>query len=470
MSDPIWKLDAFTIADLVRGGDVSAKEVLEVFLERIDAHNAELNALVYIDADRARADAGEIDRRIASGDDPGPLAGVPLGVKDLENVAGMPTTKGSVPYKDNVPSHDGVQTARLRAAGAVIVGKTAAPEFGSTAFTRTFLHGTTHNPWNLERTPGGSSGGSAAAVAAAILPIATASDGGGSTRIPASYTGLYGAKGTFGRIPKGDGAESSFTSLLGCVSRSVRDSARFWDCVVGPDERDAYSLPHPGLSYEAALDEIPTGLRATWSDDLGFGVCAREVSELARAAADALVDAAGMTWVDHRVELKDMSVAWGLFGRAGTWLNVRDFWPERQEDFTPTIRWSVRDGEKRFNMPEMAKAIERRHENNRRLAEVFSDVDVVITPTTATTAFRAEGPIPTTIDGREIPQMHAITFTFPFNISTHPAVSIPCGFDSEGLPVGLQIVTRRHDDHVLFQLAAAFEKARPWPKIATAYE
>lgn len=470
MADAIWKRDAHELADLIRSGETSAKEVLEAFLERIEAHNAELNALVHLDPDRARAEASEIDRRVAAGEDPGPLAGVPIGVKDLENVAGMPTRKGSVPYKDNVADHDGAQTARFRAAGAVVVGKTATPEFGSTANTRTYLHGTTRNPWNLERTPGGSSGGSAAAVAAAILPLATASDGGGSIRIPASYSGLVGAKGTFGRIPKVDGAESSFTTALGCVSRSVRDTARYWDCVVGHDERDAYSLPHPGLSYEAVLHETPTGLRVAWSQDLGYGACRQDIAALARSAADALVEATASKWTDARIELKDMSVAWGLFNHPGTWLDVRDFWPDRSEDFTPAVRAAVHDGERRFTMPEYARAIARRYENNLLLAELFADVDVLLTPTTSTTAFRAEGPMPTEIDGRDIRPMHAITFTYPFNVSGHPAVSVPCGFDDEGLPVALQIVAPRHRDHVALQLAAAFEQVRPWPKIASAYD
>ena len=470
MSGSIWKRDAYEIADLVRSGEVSAKEVLEAFLERIEAHNHELNAFVHLDADAAREQAAKIDERIAAGEDPGPLAGVVIGIKDLENVVGMPTQLGSVPYKDNLPDHDCVQTARLRASGAVIVGKTATPEFGSTAFTRTFLHGTTRNPWNAERTPGGSSGGSAAAVAAAIVPIASGSDGGGSIRIPASYTGLFGAKGTFGRIPKGEGPESSYTSNLGCMSRSVRDTARWWDCVVGDDERDATSLPHPGLSYERTLNETPTQLRATWSEDLGYGTSRRDVAEIARAAADALADATNMTWVDRPVELKDPSAAWGLLGLPGSWLAVRDFWPERAEDFTPGVRAGVRMGEERFTMPELARAIERRYENNARLADLFQEVDVILTPTTSTTAFRAEGPMPTEIDGRAIKPMHAITFTYPFNISGHPAANVPCGFDADGLPVGLQIVGRRHADHVVLQLAAAFEQARPWPKIATAYD
>jgi len=469
MAEPIWSLDANEIAELVRGGELSAKEVLESFAERIEEHNDTLVSFVHLDLDGARARAAEIDSAVASGEDPGPLAGVPIGIKDLENVAGMPTTKGSVPYKDNIAARDGVQTERLRKAGAVIVGKTHSPEFGSTAYTRTFLNGTARNPWNLERTPGGSSGGSSSAVAAALIPIGSASDGGGSIRIPASYTGLVGAKATFGRIPMGDGADSSNTSVLGCVSRSVRDTARYWDCVVGSHERDQLSLPHPGFSYEAVLDETPTGLRVTWSQDLGYGTCAKEVAGIARTAAERLVEAANLKWVDRPVELKDMSAAWALLGAPGTWLNVRDFWPDRAEDFTPAVRAGVTMSDERFNVREIARAIERRHQNNQRLAEVFEDVDIILTPTTATTAFRAEGPMPSKIDGRDVRLMHTITFTYPFNVSMHPGVSVPCGFDAEGLPVGLQIVTRRHDDHIALQLAAAFEKAQPWPKIATAF-
>jgi aspartyl-tRNA(Asn)/glutamyl-tRNA(Gln) amidotransferase subunit A len=465
----IHKLDASEIADKVRAGDVSAKEVLEAVTERIERFNEDLNAIIHLDLDGARAQAARIDEAIAQGNDPGPLAGVPLGIKELESVEGWPATHASVPHKDKIAARDSVQTARLRQAGAVIVGLTASPEFGSTAHTRTFLHGTTNNPWNLERTPGGSSGGSAAAVAAAILPIATASDGGGSIRIPASYSGLVGAKGTFGRIPKGDGPESSHTTSLGCVSRSVRDTARFWDCVVGADERDSYSLPHPGLSYEETLKDAIPQLRATWSSDLGFGLSGNEVATIAHDAADVLVEATPMTWVDRLVELKDMSVAWGLFNHPGTWLDVKDYWPDRADDFTPPIRAGVRDGERRFSMPEYARAIERRHENDIRLSEVFEDVDIIITPTTATTAFGANGPMPGSIDGVQIKPMHAITFTYPFNVSGHPAVSLPCGFDAEGLPVGLQLVGRRHTDHVLLQLAQAFERAKPWQKIATNY-
>lgn len=469
MSEPIHRLDAWEIADLVRQGDLSAKEVLETFLERIETYNPDLNAFVHLDAAGAREQAAEVDRKVASGEDPGLLAGIPIGVKDLENVAGMPTTKGSLLFKENMAASDSIQVSRLRAAGCVVVGKTAAPEFGAAAFTSTKIHGTTRNPWNLERTPGGSSGGSAAAVAAALVPIATGSDGGGSIRIPAAYSGLLGHKVTFGAVPRGESPESSYTSVYGPMARSVRDAARYLDAVVGADELDQFSLPHPGIRYEEAISDLPEGLRAAWSSDLGYGICAAEVARIARESADAFAASGGFGWVDRLVVLKDTSVAWGLLGGPATWLTVEPFWPDRKDDLAPFNAYSVEQLIERFDLKQAAESQKRRWENNQTLASIFRDVDLIVTPTTATTAFGAEGPMPTEIDGKKIRPMHAICFTYPFNMSGHPAVTIPCGFDSQGMPVGLQIVGRRRSDHILLALAAAYERLRPWEKIAPDY-
>lgn len=470
MTEKLWKLDAWKIAELVRSGDVSAKEVLEVFLERIDEFNADLNAFVYLDADRARTEAAEIDKRVASGEDPGPLSGVPIGVKDLEDVVGMPTTHGSVIYKDNIANRDTTEVTRLRASGCVIVGKTAAPDFGAAAYTSTELHGTTRNPWALDRTPGGSSGGSAAAVASALVPIATGSDGGGSIRIPASYSGLLGMKVSYGRIPRGGSPDSSYTSVLGCMSRSVKDAARFIDCVMGPDEADQFALPHPGMSYEKALEDVPGNLKAVWSQDLGYGTCAKEVAEIAKAAAGKLRKAGVFDWTDGEVELTDMSRAWGLLGAPSSWARHKSYWDERKMEIAAYARVGLEWAIENLDVKQMAESVERRWINNQRLAETFEKVDLIVTPTTSTTAFAAEGPMPTEIDGVPLKRpMHAITFTFPFNISGHPAVSIPCGLDRVGLPVGLQLVARRHQDHLLLAIAAEFERLSPWPKIATRY-
>lgn len=466
----IYKLDAWEVADRVTSGEISAKESLEHFLERIEAHNKDLNAFVHLDLDGARSQASEIDSRIAAGEDAGPLAGVPIGVKELEDVEGMPSTSGSLLFKDRVASRDSIQVARLRSAGCVVVGKTAAPEFGAAAYTSTAIHGTTYNPWNLERTPGGSSGGSAAAVAAGIIPIATGSDGGGSIRIPASYSGLLGFKGTFGRIPRGGSPDSSLTTVYGPMARSVRDAARYLDCVAGSDERDPLSLIHPAMSYEEAIRQAPASLRAVWSSDLGFGACSKEVASIAKGAANDFGGSGAFEWSDRTVELKDPSIAWALLGAASTMVHLKEFWPDRIDELGPRFAAGLKLSEERLNVHELAKAIERRWENDQTLANLFGEVDVIVTPTTSTAAFNPEGPMPTEIDGRKIPEMHAISFTFPFNLSGHPAVSMPCGFDSEGLPVGLQFVGRRHSDHILLALAAAFERHRPWPKIATAYQ
>jgi aspartyl-tRNA(Asn)/glutamyl-tRNA(Gln) amidotransferase subunit A len=469
MSEPIWKLEPHEIADLVTRGDVSAKEVVEVFLERIEAFNSELNAFVYLDPDKAREEAMAVDRSVARGEPVGPLAGIPIGVKDLEDAAGMPTTHGSVIHKDNIAEHDSIQVSRLRAAGCVVVGKTAAPEFGASTFTSTKLHGTTRNPWDLSRTPGGSSGGSAAAVAAALVPIATGSDGGGSIRIPASFSGLLGMKGTFGRVPRGRAPESSYTSVYGPMARSVQAAARYLDCVVGSDERDHFSLPSPGVSYEDAISRLPDGLRAAWTSDLGYVTCAAEVEQIARGAAEKLGKSCGFGWVDRRIELKDGRRAWRILGAEETWLRHSPYWPGREKDLDPLLALGMRLLEE-LKVPDKAEANRLRWENDQILADAFNEIDLIITPTMPTVAFAAEGPMPSHVDGKKIHVGHSFGYTFPFNISGHPAVTIPCGFDTDGLPVGLHVVGRRHEDHLLLAVAAAYERDHPWPRIASRFD
>jgi aspartyl-tRNA(Asn)/glutamyl-tRNA(Gln) amidotransferase subunit A len=207
-----------------------------------------LNAFCYLDLEGARTRASAIDAAVARGEDPGVWAGVPMGVKELVSVTGWPETHGSLLYKDKIADHDSTEASRLQAAGAVLVGLTTSPEFGSTNWTRTYLHGTTRNPWNPERTPGGSSGGSAAAVSAGMVPICTGSDGGGSIRIPSAYSGLFGFKTSFGRVGYADNFDSALTSVPGPMCRTVRDAARYIDAVAGPTNSDPMSLPRPARS------------------------------------------------------------------------------------------------------------------------------------------------------------------------------------------------------------------------------
>ena len=246
---------AHELAALVRSGELSPVALMERSLARIEALNPTLNAFVDVDAEGALREARAIGERITAGEDPGPFAGLPLGVKDLENAAGFATTKGSRLYRDNRVDYDDVLVARLKAAGAIVVGKTNTPEFGHIPFTDNELFGTTRSPWNLERTPGGSSGGSSAALASGMVPLATASDGGGSIRIPACYTGLYGLKPSHGRTPIAPRSMPSWLSIscYGPLTRCVRDAAIYLDAVAGPHPTDPESLPAPDVSYAETL-------------------------------------------------------------------------------------------------------------------------------------------------------------------------------------------------------------------------
>ena len=235
----LHEMSATAIADGVRKGDLKAIEVLEHHLDRIDRFNPPLNAFVHLDPDRALAAATEVDRRVASGDDLGPLAGVPLGIKELESVEGWPETHASTAYRDGIATTTTTMSSRLLAAGAVPVGQTASPEVGRLFYTTSVLHGPTHNPWDLSKAPGGSSGGSGAALAAGLVPLATGSDMGGSIRLPAGWCGVVGVKGTYGRVPRSPGYLGHANMVhYGPLARTVRDCARFLDVAVGVDQRD----------------------------------------------------------------------------------------------------------------------------------------------------------------------------------------------------------------------------------------
>ncbi len=455
------------LAAAVRRGETSATELLDRALAAIDAGNEALNAFVHVDADLARTVAEAVDRQVADGADPGPLAGVPFGVKDLEDCAGMPTSKGSLAFKGRPPvDRDSVHVARMRAAGAVPVGKTAAPEFGTLNWTKTPAWGTTRNPWNRDRTPGGSSGGSAAAVAAGLVPIATASDGGGSTRIPAAFSGLVGMKPSYGRIPH-PGPSGSQTAVAGCLTTTVADSARHLDVTAGPDERDRTSLPAPSMSYEQACEELDVGgLRARWSADLGFAAVEPEVAELAEAAAHVLADSAGLILDHEPVQLSDPVRAWLSCGAADLWLDIDEgSWPAVGEQLTTYSR-RVLEQTQDMTVPRYARTLRRRARLEDDLARVWDDVDVLLTPSTAVPAFVAEGPPPDTIDGREVQPAFSVPFTMLGNLCWNPAISVPAGLTADGLPVGLQVMARRHHDEVPLRLGRILEQARPWPRWA----
>jgi aspartyl-tRNA(Asn)/glutamyl-tRNA(Gln) amidotransferase subunit A len=456
------------LAESVRRGERKAVEVVDEYLGRLAEGNERLNAFVHIDADLAHAAASAVDEAVARGEDPGLLAGVPFGVKDLEHCVGMPTTLGSLPFAGRGPEPvDSLNVARLRAAGAIPVGKTASPEFGTLNFTKTKVFGITRNPWDVTKTPGGSSGGSSAAVAAGIIPFATASDGGGSIRIPASFAGLVGHKSSHGRIPHPEPTANQ-TSVSGSLTTTVADTARILDVLAGPDDRDRTSLPPSGIRYEDAIESTDVrGLRARWSLDYGFAVVDPEVAEIAESSARALAAAAGLVLDDEPIVLTDPVRAWLTTGAIGLWLDIEpDMWPARADDFTLYVRQSLEQTEG-TTLRKYTRSIRAREQLEYDCARLFEDVDVVLSPTTAVPAFAAEGPPPSVIAGVEMktPAM-STPFTMLANLCWNPATSVPAGLTSDGLPVGLQIMGRRHLDEVPLRLARIFEQTQPWPRFA----
>jgi aspartyl-tRNA(Asn)/glutamyl-tRNA(Gln) amidotransferase subunit A len=467
----LWARDAWELADGVRAGAVSAKELLEAHLERIERVDPLLNAMCHLDVDLARARAEAVDAQVAAGQDPGPLAGVPMGVKELASVEGWPETEASLVYADRVAAHDDTEVARLRAAGAVFVGLTTASEFGAVCFTNTPLHGITRNPWHTDRTPGGSSGGSAAAVAAGMLPACTGGDGGGSIRIPAAYCGLPGMKSTYGATGTGPGMFSfSQTSVRGPIVRSVRDAARYLDVIVGPTLTDPRSLPRPapGLEEQIVSGEAVgalRGLRVAWSSTLGYAGAEPPVSSLAHDAAEALIDAAGMELVDVPVELPKPGMSWTVLGTINEMAHSYEDLRDRVQDLTDVLRMSVASFE--HLRPEiLLKAVRGTWATVAASAALFEEVDLLLTPTTPTPAFEAEGRLAGFVNGKEVSLMGlGAPFTAPFNLTGQPACSIPSGL-VDGLPVGLQVVARRHEDVHCLAAAALLEQVRPWPKLA----
>jgi aspartyl-tRNA(Asn)/glutamyl-tRNA(Gln) amidotransferase subunit A len=457
-------LAAWEIADGVRTKRFSALEMVEAALRRIEAKNPALNAFVVVDAEGARRQATEVDARVARDEDPGLLAGVPVGIKDLEAVKGLLHTDGSRAYANRVADRDGVSVSRLRAAGAVIVGKTNTPEFGYKPFTENQLWGVTRNPWDHSTTPGGSSGGSASAVAAGMVPLCSASDGGGSIRIPASFSGCYGIKPSAHRIPRANVHAPTWGSFstLGPMARTVRDSARYLDVASGPHPNDLEALDSTGHNFEAAATgPSPRLRRIAYSADLGYAVVDPEVISLTHDAAKALAASVGAELVEASPGFPDPIQPWVTVAASGDTRLVDSMSAEERALLEPGFAQFAELG-RSISAVQVAEALEARHQMNRTMTAFFEQHDLLLTPTTACTAFIAEGPPPRTIGGRETSPAGVIPFTYPFNFTGHPAASLPAGLSSSGLPVGLQVVAPRYADALLLAVSAAYERSRPW--------
>lgn len=459
MTDTPWTGDACSLVDAFRSGERSPVEELEACLAAIGA--SDLDAFSFLDVDGARAAAAEADTSQ-------PFGGVPTGIKELEKVEGWPDTEASLVYADRIADHTTTMLERLRdRGGATFVGQTTASEFGGLNVSITAKNGITHNPWRHGATAGGSSGGSAAAVAGGLVPIASGGDGGGSIRIPAGFNGLVGMKGTAGRIPRGPRTLiHPMTVVVGCLARSIRDVARWYDVCSGYDSRDPYSLPRiDGWERDLGTHDL-SGLRVGIAPDLGgSAVVADGVQDRVVAAAEALAADAGLRIVEVDVSLPTLDVAWALGNLVGLKMDLGDRWPDCKDDLTKEIAFGLEMAESLVDLDSSARSEAARTASNEALADVFDTVDLLICATNPDTAFPAHISANTRVAGRKVELGNNGALTIPANISGNPAISVPVE-PLDGLPVGMQIIGRHHADALLLDLGLVVERTSPWPLVA----
>lgn len=458
------RTDLVGLAELVRAGQVSADDLLDAVTRRIEDRNPALNALIAIRLDAARAE-------IAAGLPDGPLRGVPFGVKDLHcDVAGLPTTGGSRLFADAVADRDGVLVSRYRRAGLVIVGKTNAAELGLNASTEPALHGPTRNPWRLTHSPGGSSGGSAAAVAGGILPAAHASDGGGSIRIPAACCGLFGLKPSRGRVPDDHGVNGFAYPLPAhhALTRTVRDSAALLDAVAGPLPGDPYTAPAGG-GFLAGLDVAPGPLRIGFATvtadgaavDPGPAAAVRRTAELLAGLGHQVSEAAPQ-WDSVEAAMAGAAL---MITAARTQvadrLRVLGRGPA-DDDLEPFTRFLLETLPPQSGT-DVYNALQTVERTGRQVAPFFAEYDIWLTPTLQI-AVPPLGVLDTADPAAIFAHAPAMSaFTSVFNAAGLPAAGVPAGFDDDGLPVGVQLVSAMGGEGLLLRLARQLEQAAPWP-------
>ncbi|HEY8476845.1 MAG TPA: amidase family protein [Chloroflexota bacterium] len=449
----------------IGGRELSPVELAEAVLRRVERLNPTLSAYITVTADLAMEQAREAETRALRGELRGPLDGIPYSLKDLEPTAGVRTTFGSKFFEHHVPEEDGAVAARLRAAGAVLLGKTNTPHFGHKDTTDSLVAPPCRNPWRLDRTAGGSSGGAGAAVAAGLGPLAHGTDGGGSIRIPAALCGIFGLKPSFGRVPfYPSGDYWAARSHNGPMTRTVRDAALMLSVLAGPTPRDPLSVDAPPTDYLAACDGDLKGLRVAWSADLGYAAVDAEVRAITARAARRFadlgceVDEPTLDWPNPR-EVFQVSFEVGIAAR------LMDKAAERPDWIEPSLMRMILDAG-RLGAVEYQRTLLARSAYYDVVQRFFERYDLLLTPTMPVVAWSVEPTSwvgPTAIDGRPVRSTYDhIAFTYPFNLTGQPAASVPCGFTAEGLPVGLQIVGRWHADDLVLRAAACFEAAQPW--------
>jgi aspartyl-tRNA(Asn)/glutamyl-tRNA(Gln) amidotransferase subunit A len=456
----VWS-SALDLAARIRQKDVSPVEVTEAILGRIEALNPRLNAFCLVAADQARAAALDAEVAVMKREPLGPLHGVPISIKDVIFTRGLRTTGGSRLFADLVPEHDAVAVSRLRAAGAIVLGKTTTSEFGHKAVTESPLFGITRNPWDLTRTPGGSSGGAAAAVASGLGPIGLGTDGGGSVRIPAAFCGLVGFKPSYGRVPEYPAFPGwDHVSHTGPLTRTVRDAAMVLDAIAGGDDRDPGSLQAEAGSYLEACERGVHGLHVAWSADLGYARVDPVVAALCENAAAEFetlgchVEVVNPAW-------ENLEEAFGTMLAAQFHAAFGEQIAGHEGEVDPTLAKFVARGAS-VSTRDYLLARARMREFWQEALAFLARFDLLLMPTVAVPPFAVDAKPPREIAGESVSVLGWMPFTYPFNITGQPAASVPAGWTAENLPVGVQIVGQRHADATVLAACAAYEAACPW--------
>ena len=459
MNETLHAASATRLLAHYRRRELSPVEVTRAVLARIEAVNPAVNAFVLVAAETALASARDSEARWARGAPCGLLDGVPVTIKDLLLTRGMPTLRGSRVVDPAGPwDLDAPASARLREQGAVIVGKTTTPEFGWKGVTDSQLAGVTRNPWNTALTPGGSSGGAAAAAALGMGALHIGTDGGGSIRIPAGFSGVFGHKPSFGRVPAWPLSPFGTVAHIGPMTRTVEDAALMLDVLSIPDHRDWFSLPHHGRDYRVGLDDGVRGLRIAYSPDLGHVAVHAEVAARVREAVDVLADL-GAQVEQVEAPFEDPADTFRKHWYAGAANLFAGFGTEQRAQIDAGLQEVAEEGAS-YSLLDYLAATNERGALGQRMTAFHQHYDLLVTPAL---------PIPAFTAGREVPDPARQTrwtewtpFSYPFNLTQQPACSAPCGFTGDGLPVGLQIVGPMHADALVLRAARAYESARPF--------
>lgn len=447
---------------MIREKEITPTELVKTIFSRIKELEPKLNTYTVLTEETALKEAKQAEEDIASGQELGPLHGIPFSIKDLVYTKGVKTMRGSKIYENYVPDEDAVLVERLKAAGGIMMGKTTTPEFGHKGMTDSLVSGVTVNPWNTEMTPGGSSGGASSSVAAGMTTFAVGTDGGGSIRNPACFTGIYGLKPSFGRVPIYPASWLDALSHAGPMTRTVGDAALMMNVIAGPDERDPLSLEATPPDYLAELEKGVKGLKAAYSPKMGLDTYVDP--EVAALVAKSVKDFAASGMIIEELDdpgfydTMDVHGPLWLGGLAGMLSDDMVKWEDKMDPLL--VSW-IKIGQE-MSAETYVKAQIKRHDLRQRMRKFFEKYDILLTPTLPITAFKAGVSTREALEGVPIDSTNWSPFSAIFDLTQNPAASIPAGFTKAGMPVGLQIIGPRFADLRVLQASRAFELICPW--------